>query len=83
MFRPTCDNHIPVRPPDKKKKKKATNHKKGRRTIRNPFSTVRVQLTTLTIAGREIITVIVLYIDLARWSRPTRYIWWPQTRNPM
>ena len=36
---------------------------------------VRVQFTNFIVAGSEIIIVIVLYIFLLLWSRPTRYMW--------
>jgi hypothetical protein len=39
-----------------------------------PFNNVIVQFTTLTVAGKEIITVIVLYKARLLWSKPTKYI---------
>lgn len=39
-----------------------------------PYINVSVQLTILTTAGNEIITVTVLYRDLLLWSKPTRYM---------
>lgn len=40
---------------------------------------VSVQFTSFIVAGRDIIIVIVLYIFLLLWSRPTKYMWCPQT----
>lgn len=51
---------MPVRPPHKKKKKKELTNRIAVSTFKAPFKIVRVQLTSLTIAGKEIITVTVL-----------------------
>ena len=64
-----------VKPPHKKKKKKLLINIIGKSITNDPFKTVKVQLTIFTIAGNDIITVIVLYIDLLLWSKPIKYIW--------
>jgi hypothetical protein len=60
-FKLTWDNHIPVKPPDKKNKIKANVNNKATSHFNAPFNKVIVQLTILIVAGKEIITVIVLY----------------------
>jgi hypothetical protein len=59
-FKATCDNHIPVKPPPKKNKIKEKEKRRATSHFKAPLSNVIVQLTTLTVAGKEIITVIVL-----------------------
>lgn len=39
-----------------------------------PLSNVNVQFTIFTVAGKDIITVMVLYKARDLWSKPTRYI---------
>jgi hypothetical protein len=63
-FKPTWDNHIPVKPATKKKKIYETIHNKAASIFNAPFANVKVQFTTLIVAGKEIIIVIVLYIVL-------------------
>jgi len=60
-FKPTWDNHIPVKPPDKKNKINANANNKAASHFNAPFIKLKVQLTIFTVAGNEIITVIVLY----------------------
>jgi len=60
-FSATCDNHIPVKPPPKKNKINENENNKATSHFKAPFNNVKVQFTTLTVAGREIITVMVLY----------------------
>ena len=43
-------------------------------TFKAPLIKVSVQLTTLIVAGNDIIIVIVLYKDLLLWSKPTKYM---------
>jgi hypothetical protein len=64
MFKATCDNHIPVNPPTKKTNIYAIDHANTTSTFNAPFISVSVQFTTLIVAGKEIIIVIVLYSDL-------------------
>ena len=66
-----------------KKKKKLVKNRKIVSIRKKPFKSVNVQFMILTIAGSAIITVIVLYNDRLRWSKPTKYIWCPQTKKPM
>jgi len=61
MFKLTCDNHIPVTPATKKNIIKDKTAKKTMSIFRAPFTKVKVQLTTLIVAGIEIIIVTVLY----------------------
>lgn len=61
IFKLTCDSHIPVNPATKKKNIKEIEAYKAASTFKAPFSRLKVQLTTLIVAGREIIIVIVLY----------------------
>jgi hypothetical protein len=60
MLRLTCDNHIPVKPATKKNNMKDKRAKKTISTFNAPFTKVNVQLTTLMVAGIEIIIVTVL-----------------------
>jgi hypothetical protein len=59
-FKPTCDNHIPVKPPEMKNIKKNKIPIIGASHLKAPLINVNVQLIILTVAGNEIITVIVL-----------------------
>jgi hypothetical protein len=61
MFKLTCDNHIPVKPATKKNKIKETTDKKVKSFFKDPFTKVKVQLTTFIVAGIDIIIVTVLY----------------------
>lgn len=61
IFKLTCDNHIPVTPATKNKKIKETTPIKTMSTFKAPLTNVKVQLTTLIVAGIEIIMVTVLY----------------------
>jgi hypothetical protein len=63
-FKATWDNHIPVNPPTKNTKIYAIDQAKTASTFKAPLTNVSVQLTTLIVAGNEIIIVIVLYNDL-------------------
>jgi hypothetical protein len=83
IFKLTCDNHIPVNPATKKKKINDIEAYKAASTFRAPFNKLNVQLTTFIVAGSEIIIVSVLYSALLRWSNPIKYIWCPQTKNPI
>jgi len=60
-FNATCDNHIPVNPPPKKNKINENENNNATSHFIAPFNKVKVQFTTLTVAGKEIITVTVLY----------------------
>jgi len=60
-FKPTCESHIPVNPPDKKNKIKANANNKAASHFSAPLIKLNVQLTIFTVAGNDIITVIVLY----------------------
>jgi len=60
-FNPTCDNHIPVSPPDKKNNINAKENNNAASHFNAPLIKLKVQLTILTVAGSDIITVIVLY----------------------
>jgi len=64
IFKATCDNHIPVKPPIKKTNIYAIDQANTTSTFKAPLINVSVQLTTLIVAGNEIIIVIVLYNDL-------------------
>jgi len=61
MFKLTWDNHIPVTPATKKKRIKDTIAKNTISTFNAPLTSVKVQFTTLIVAGIEIIIVTVLY----------------------
>jgi hypothetical protein len=61
MLRLTCDNHIPVTPATKKNIMKDKTAKKTMSTFNAPLTKVKVQLTTLIVAGIDIIIVTVLY----------------------
>jgi len=50
-----------VSPPDKNNNIKAKANNNATSHFKAPFKSVNVQLTILTVAGKEIITVIVLY----------------------
>lgn len=56
----TCDNHIPVNPATKKKKIKEITPAVTGSIRKAPFIRLNVQLTTLIVAGSEIIIVNVL-----------------------
>jgi len=60
IFKLTCDSHIPVTPATKKNKIKDRTAKKTISTFKAPLTSVKVQLTTLIVAGIEIIIVTVL-----------------------
>jgi hypothetical protein len=64
MFKLTCDNHIPVKPATRKNKINDMIPSRIRLFFIIPLTNVYVQLTTLIVAGSEIIIVIVLYSDL-------------------
>jgi len=51
-----------------------TINKRGASIFNAPCANVNVQLTTLIVAGKEIVIVKVLYNALVRWSKPTKYI---------
>jgi len=61
ILRLTCDSHIPVNPATKKNKIKEITEKKIKSLRNEPLTKVKVQLTTLIVAGIDIIIVIVLY----------------------
>jgi|GEM_PF-6045138 hypothetical protein len=61
MFKPTCDSHIPVKPPTVKTSKYANVNIKAVSIFNAPFNSVSVQFTTFIVAGKDIIIVIVLY----------------------
>ena len=63
-FKPTCESHIPVKPPTKKTKIYEIAAKSAASILIAPLNNVNVQLTNLIVAGKEIIIVIVLYIFL-------------------
>jgi hypothetical protein len=74
MFKLTCESHIPVKPATKKKKIKEIQDSKAGLINKAPLTKLKVQFTTLIVAGRDIIIVIILYRDLLLWSRPIKYI---------
>jgi hypothetical protein len=59
-FKPTWESHIPVKPPEIKNMKKNKIPIIGASHLKAPLIKVKVQLIILTVAGKEIITVIVL-----------------------
>ena len=61
MFKLTCDNHMPVNPATKKNKINETIATSITSTFKALVTKVKVQFTTLIVAGNEIIIVIVLY----------------------
>jgi len=60
MFKLTWDSHIPITPATKNKKIKDTTPMNTISTFKAPLTKVNVQLTTLIVAGIEIIIVTVL-----------------------
>jgi hypothetical protein len=61
MFKLTCESHIPVNPATKKNAINDITDKNIRSFFKDPLIRVNVQLTTLMVAGIEIIIVMVLY----------------------
>jgi hypothetical protein len=65
IFKLTCDNHNPVKPPLRKNKINENTNQNGIVGNKQPLTIVSSQFTTFITAGNDIIIVIVLNNDLA------------------
>jgi|TARA_B110000503_G_C7163853_1_gene420972 hypothetical protein len=63
-FKATWESHIPVKPPTTKTTIYAIQKYNSKLTFKAPLNKESVQFTIFIVAGKDIITVIVLYKDL-------------------